>query len=64
MVELYFAEQQQKVTGSLKSFEAADGRESSLAAFVDVSGVLLKAQFRVLGESETFEALHYQHFNY
>ena len=42
-------EQQQKVGGNRQCSEFAYGRESLLAAFVDVSGVLTKAQFVVQG---------------
>lgn len=43
--------------GQWKVLEFADGRESLLAVFMDVSDVLFKAQFIVQSESEVVETL-------
>lgn len=51
-------EQQQEVGGNGEGSEFPDGRESLLATFMDISDVLIEAQFIVQGESEVFVALY------
>ena len=52
-------QQQQEMRGNGEGSKFTDGRESLLAALMDVGGVVIEAQFIVQGESKVFVALYH-----
>lgn len=53
-----FVKSQHMMGGNRKCSKFANGRQSFLAAFMDVNGVLFKTLCIVPGESKIFETLH------